>query len=116
MSDDDRIKAEGPQEPQEQEVQQETAEQLAPDGPPQPVKEGGKAVSKTLNVGAAVVIGGFVFMCLGVVFQSCPGATRSTRLEWERRDAEIQKAWERDQVPLEQSSPAPDSAGESSGE
>ena len=62
---------------------------------PQPVKEGSRIVQNTIKAAAFVAVGGAVISLLGVCTSPCMGATRSARLQWQRREAEVQKAWER---------------------
>lgn len=68
-------------------------------GPPEPVQGGGWPVRKTITTLACVVIGGAIFGIYGVATTPCMGATRSSRLLWEQRNQEIEKASTQEQAP-----------------
>jgi hypothetical protein len=110
---------EQPQVPRE-EVEQpgEVVDESAGDSSlPQPVREEKSTLRRALPVAVGVVLGGVIFVLLGLDAGACRGASRSARLRWQERDQEIEKARQEEQtpsqvVPSKSSAPAPDASHE----
>ncbi len=69
-----------------------------PAGPPQPVKKE-DAVLRALSVaGVVVVAAGGLLLAMAPTIGATQGATRSTKIQWEQRQAEIRRAMSEDQA------------------
>ncbi|MBN2578912.1 MAG: hypothetical protein JXB10_07970 [Pirellulales bacterium] len=67
-----------------------------PNGPPQPVK-GPSPIRSAVTAVVCLMIGGTLFTMCSIECCPCMGATRSSKLEWQKRQQQIQQAWEEDQ-------------------
>jgi len=84
-ADDERLEETAQAEP--------TADVPDPNGPPVPVQSG-PVMSLTTTVMSIAVAGGVVLMLISASTSSTMGATKSSQLEWQQRQAEIEQAAE----------------------
>jgi hypothetical protein len=72
------------------------ANRVDPNGPPRPEKASGGARSAVTVVGC-LAVGGILFSMCGIQSGRTAGAMRSSRLEWEQRERQIDEAQQKDQ-------------------
>jgi hypothetical protein len=69
---------------------------IDPNGPPRPEKTPSGA-RKAVTVIGCLTVGGILFTMCGIQSGRTAGAMRSTRLEWEQRERQIDEAQQQDQ-------------------
>jgi hypothetical protein len=84
--------------PEDRDALPPTAEEetLDPNGPPQPV-QGPSWTRTAVTAAVCLAVGGTLFTMCCVTCTPCMGATRSAKLEWQKRQQEVQQAWDADQ-------------------
>jgi hypothetical protein len=69
-----------------------------PSGPPQPVDPTESALAGLTGLGIVLVACGSIFVLTGLSAGPTCGATRSSKLEWENRTAQIEQALVREEA------------------
>ena len=65
-----------------------------PSGPPVPVEQSKSPVTAAVTTLTLLAAGGMGFVLIADLATPCVGATRSSRLQWEQRQVEIDRAIE----------------------
>jgi hypothetical protein len=89
------------------------AESLDPAGPPKPVKKDDD-IGLLTALGVTVTVFGTLFTVCGLTARPTCGATRSARLQWEERAAQIEQAQAEEQTHRQQDDDAPSVLSETS--
>jgi len=102
--------------PNQEPVSEPTTDRLAaempdPSGPPQPVKTDDPVLRGIANVGVVLVAAGGVLLPVFGSVGHTAGATRSTKLQWEYRQQQIERTIQREQTDRAQAAPETDDEG-----
>ena len=72
-----------------------------PNGPPKP-PQGPSTLRQGITAGVCLTAGTVLFAMCSVIDRPCMGVPRSSKLEWQERQQQIQEAWAKDQKSCDQ--------------